>query len=215
MQHTLTQAQRTRLDGIRRIANPVAAAVAHRHDITSVKKNGSIRIGTTHFLVLSVSTYTEEDWDWKKKPAKPDVVTELELLNLATGEKTYLEWSKDDEVEMCLTERELRLRDLCDDERQQIDDTDLPQIVEDEDSVFLNGRRFDYDDDDSWAAGYRRDGTAEVEYLRSYEFACGESYLSIEEWFQDGKGKGRKTHKVYLSRPVRASEVKVLALGSD
>ncbi|HRF90916.1 MAG TPA: DUF4178 domain-containing protein, partial [Desulfobacter postgatei] len=133
------------------------------------------------YIIQEINKYQEASEDYSK--LKDYFVTELTCLCLETGAVGHFEWEIDDELEVCVTLEQIKFKRLTDEEGQPIDEDDLDQIVEDEDTIVYAGETFDYDDD--WAAVYRRNGKEEKVYM--YEFVNNRSslFITIEEW-QDG-----------------------------
>jgi hypothetical protein len=126
---------------------------------------------------------------------------------METGAVGHFEWEIDDELEVCITLDQIKFKRLTDEEGQPIDEDDLDQIVEDEDTIVYAGETFDYDDD--WAAVYRRNGKEEKVYM--YEFVNNRSslFITIEEW-QDGD---KEEYRIYISKPVNPLELLLISKG--
>lgn len=157
------------------------------------------------YIVQEINTYQEASDNYSK--LKDYFVTELTCLCLETGAVGHFEWEFDDELEVCITLDQTKFKRLTDDEGQPIDEDDLDQIVDDEDSIVYAGETYDYDDD--WAAVYRRNGREERVYM--YEFVNNRSalFITIEEW-QDGD---KEEYRIYISRPVDPAEVTLIIRG--
>jgi len=160
--------------------------------------------GRTYFI-QEINKYQEAGEDYSK--LKDYFVTELTCLCLETGTVGHFEWEIDDELEVSITLEQTKFKRLTDDEGRPIDEDDLDQIIEDEDSIVYAGETFDYDDD--WAAVYRRNGKEEQVYM--YEFVNERSsmFLTIEEW-QDGD---KEAYRIYTSKPVNPAEVTFISKG--
>jgi len=160
--------------------------------------------GSTYFI-QEINKYQEAGEDYSK--LKDYFVTELTCLCLETGTVGHFEWEIDDELEVSITLEQTKFKRLTDDEGRPIDEDDLDQIIEDEDSIVYAGETFDYDDD--WAAVYRRNGKEEQVYM--YEFVNERSsmFLTIEEW-QDGD---KEAYRIYTSKPVNPAEVTFISKG--
>ncbi len=165
-----------------------------------------ICLGST-YIIQEINKYQEASEDYSK--LKNYFVTELTCLCLETGAINHFEWEIDDELEVCITLDQIKFKQLADDDGQPIDEDDLDQIVDDEDSIVYAGETFDYDDD--WAAVYRRNGNEEYVYM--YEFVNERSslFITIEEW-QDGD---KEEYRIYISKPVNPAELTLISRGGD
>ncbi len=163
-------------------------------------------LGST-FMIQEINTYQEASEDYST--LTDYVVTELTCLCLETGAVGHFEWEFDDELEMSMTLNQTRFKELTDDGGQPIDEDDLDQIVDDEDSIVYAGETFDYEDD--WAAVYRRNGKEEQVYM--YEFVNADSslFLTIEQWQDQGKAQ----YRIYISKPVNPAELTLIFRGGD
>ena len=157
------------------------------------------------YIIQEINKYQEASEDYSK--LKDYFVTELTCLCLETGAVGHFEWEIDDELEVCVTLEQIKFKRLTDEEGQPIDEDDLEQIVEDEDTIVYAGETFDYDDD--WAAVYRRNGKEEKVYM--YEFVNNRSslFITIEEW-QDGD---KEEYRIYISKPVNPLELVLISKG--
>lgn len=157
------------------------------------------------YIIQEINKYQEASEDYSK--LKDYFVTELTCLCLETGAVGHFEWEIDDELEVCITLDQIKFKRLIDEEGQPIDEDDLDQIVEDEDTIVYAGETFDYDDD--WAAVYRRNGKEEKVYM--YEFVNNRSslFITIEEW-QDGD---KEEYRIYISKPVNPLELVLISKG--
>ncbi|MGM0656245.1 MAG: DUF4178 domain-containing protein [Thermodesulfobacteriota bacterium] len=157
------------------------------------------------YIIQEINKYQEASEDYSK--LIDYFVSELTCLCLETGAVGHFEWEIDDELEVSITLDQTKFKQLTDDEGRPIDEDDLDQIVEDEDSIVYAGKTFDYDDD--WAAVYRRNGKEEHVYM--YEFVNDRSslFLTIEEW-QDGD---KEDYRIYISKPVKPAELTFIYRG--
>ncbi|WP_321494949.1 DUF4178 domain-containing protein [uncultured Desulfobacter sp.] len=157
------------------------------------------------YIIQEINTYQEASDNYSK--LEDFFVTELTCLCLETGVLGHFEWEFDDELEVCITLDQTKFKRLTDDEGQPIDEDDLDQIADDEDSIVYAGETYDYDDD--WAAVYRRNGREERVYM--YEFVNNLSalFITIEEW-QDGD---KEEYRIYISRPVDPAELTLITRG--
>ena len=158
--------------------------------------------GDTYY-VLEKSRYEEMSEDFKIP--QDFTVTELTCLCLETGHTGHFEWEYDDELEVSITLDQTNFKRITDEEGQSVDEDDLDQIVDDEDSIVYAGEKFLYDDD--WAALYKKQ-SGKTEKVYMYEFKNESSTLSItiEEWTDSSK----EEYRIYISKKVRPDEITVL-----
>lgn len=169
-----------------------------------------LKVGNEVYVVQQTATYTETNNKHTKD--RGYVATELVLFSLKTGEIRFIEWAKDDFLEISFTERKLKRTELqgslCDDEGAPFDiDEDIDECAENEWGLRLNGDLYPYDDD--WACRFvSSDGREHEAHL--YEFGSDEvGWLTIEAW-RDGKGW---EYEVYLSNPVPERAIEIVSLG--
>lgn len=163
-------------------------------------------LGNTYFI-QEINKYQETSGDYSK--LKDYFVTELTCLCLETGAVGHFEWEVDDELEVTITLNQTKFNRLTDDEGQPIDEDDLDQIVDDEDSIVYAGETFEYDDD--WAAVYRRNGKEERVYMYEFVNDLSSMYLTIEEWQDEDK----EEYRIYISKPVEPAEITLISRGGD
>ena len=84
----------TQFDAIRAMPTPIAPHERHRVTIEDVKEGGYVRVAGELHRVVQLSRYEEKKSRWY----------ELELLGLQSGEKLYVEWERDDEVEVSVNQ---------------------------------------------------------------------------------------------------------------
>ena len=72
--------------------------------LAALVTGGYLDIHDATYEVVAVSKYLDVKWDNFKKRKKDYWVTELELFHLLSGEKTFVEWEIDDDVEFALTQ---------------------------------------------------------------------------------------------------------------
>lgn len=181
-----------------------------RKNIKDVREGGYLRFDDKTFMVVDISTYAETDEKFRKTGSS---WTELRLLCLETGETVWLEWEEDDDIEMYLTLRSLSFRDIRDDEGGSIDDDDLDDLADDQDSITLRGKTFDYDDD--YGALYKRGGKGRDQkgdkvYFYDFVAADGEC-ITVEEWLE---GHDKYSYELFLSRPLDAASVEIVSTGT-
>ncbi len=202
---------RERIDRIRSIdpSRVIPVVERHRHSIKDLSAGAVMSHEGKVYLVRGVSVYTETNDDFSKE--KDCSWYELTLINVTTGEQAFIEWEEDDDVVIYLTRRALSFRDLRDENGERIDEDDLDQIVDDEDSVFYEGKEFEYDDD--YAAHYRRGTSAGREkkgdkaYFYEFLGPKGDA-ITIEEW-KDGKND--YSYELFFSTKVKALTIIALA----
>lgn len=182
----LSNTQAERLNRIREIGEVNTKLVSSK--IEEVKKGSVIMIDQMTFFVDDVyhNSYKKESWK------------ELQLFNLLTGETRYLEVSKDDRIELCLTEKTLKMSVL------PVRILDIEDMAEEEEGEFnFNGKTFYYEDD--YEFNFQREGSDKSEKVYLYEFESeDETYLSVEDWDGD--------LEVHISRDLSLSRVKILSL---
>ena len=188
--------------------SPVAEQRRCKQDIRKVKKGGYLEIKGTTYLVSEVFRYLEVKWSSFKKKKNEYWVTELQLLNVITGEKTFIEWEFDDELEIGQTVAEVQLKDLTENGKP-ISRKTLDDIAEEEYGILKHkGKKYHYVEDDTWAALFYRNQTDEPLQVRMYEFKGDDgSYLTLELW-EDEDSKPER--EAFISRELAASAIKVL-----
>ena len=137
--------------------------------------------------ILSRHIYREGESTW------------YELEGDRGDEKVWIEFEQDDELEISVKVKELKLRELG------ISKSDLEEMDEEEEGEFTyNGEKFFYED--SGEAVFYRHGVeenAERHYYYDFENDKGDKYISAEDW--DG------ALDVTLSYPVKKSQITVLS----
>ncbi len=169
------------------------------------------------FFVKQISRYQETSEDYSHMLDYE--VHELTCLCMETGKTVYFEWEYDDELEVTKTIESIKFSQLTDDNGEKIDHDDLDQIVEDEDMVIYQGKKFWYEDD--WAAIYQREETSEKkEPVYFYEFQEENQplFLTIERWAQSSKdsshGRSKKEYQIFISQPVSPGEITLITKGA-
>jgi hypothetical protein len=124
-----------------------------------------------------------------------------ELECSAGDEKFWIEVEKDDELEISITLRKLKLSDLgvSKSELEKIDDTE-------EGTIDYDGTQYEYED--SGKAEFLRDGNtddAEEFYFWDFESEDEQHFLSVEKW-SDG------SFEASYSEPLKASQISVFSL---
>lgn len=202
----------TRLKAIRGLTAP-SGETTQPLSISDINAGGYLEIDGDTYLVKQLHRYLDVKWKSFGKRKKDYWVTELQLFNVLTGQNTFLEWEYDDELEICLTLSQVKLRDILFNDNA-ITRKDIEAIAEQEQgSVTYNGAHFHYSDDDTWAALFYRDNTQEPEKVRMYEFASSnDQYLTIELWENEDDKPEREA---FISREVSERSVKVLQASGD
>lgn len=203
-----------RLNAIRGL-NPLSPTKCAEINIQSVHKGGYFDLDGQTWLVERVNRYLDVKWKNFKKRSQEYWVTELKLFSLNTGNTTYLEWEVDDELEICQTDSEIKLRDIQYGGKP-ITHNDIA-FIEDEEygQVNVNGRTFHYSDDDTWAGLFYSDTSPDKEIpVRCYEFESDDNqYLTIELW--QGAKSERPEREAFISHSVKGSSIQILQIGSN
>lgn len=177
-------------------------------DFAKVTPGTVIGLEGKTYCVFSVSHYDE--WSWNFKKDEKFRVHEWGMTCLETGENAWFEWEKDDVVTAYLSSRKLDSDPSvfgAKDWKSFLDDDRLDRSLK----IRFEGGVFTYDDEESWAAKYYRDGAGEPQLVRAYEFGSqGPENLTIEVWGRDGSGGV----EIWLSGQVPPSAVTLLARGS-
>jgi hypothetical protein len=197
----------TQFQAIRGLS-PEAGQRPCKQDIRQVKKGGYLEIKGDTYLVSEAFRYLEVKWSSFKKKKNEYWVTELQLLNVLTGEKTFIEWEFDDELEVSQTVSEVQLKDLTEN-GQPLTRKILDDIAEEETGIIkYKGKSFHYIEDDTWAALFYRNATDEPLQVRMYEFKGDDGTgLTLELWEEEDSKPEREA---FISRELSASAIKVL-----
>ncbi len=184
-------------DATRAMPTLIPPSARYRYSIEDVKQGGYLRTAGQTLQVVTISKYVEKgDSGWH----------ELELYSLSNGDTVYLEWEKDDEIEISLNQPAISLREIgkTTEEIEKMSE-------EDEGSIQYGGRTYHYDDD--YPATYVRGGTGQGEPVYTYDFETPDERwcLSVEEW---GDEKAGYEYEVYVSEYLEADAIEVLALGA-
>ncbi len=182
-------------------------------DITAIKKGGFIELNSDTWKVINYHSYLDVKWD-DFSPRKKDYwVIEFELYSLSHGTKTYLEWEIDDELEICLTDSTVKLREILFDGKS-LTRKILDYIADEEEGeVKYKGVKYYYSDDDTWAGLFFRNAEDAKSKsnsipLRAYEFESNAGqYLTIESWQQ---GDDKIEREAFVSHAIKSSALQVL-----
>ena len=193
-----------KLAAIRGLIPPVQAG----GEINIVEQGGYIDINEITYKVISATRYLDVKWSNFKKRKNAYWVTELQLLGLLSGEKTFIEWEVDDELEVSQTLSQVNLRDVSYAGRP-IKRADIVDISEEEEGeVKCNGKSFHYSEDDTWAALYYRSQSSEPLQVRMYEFEASDGeYLTIELWENEDSKPEREA---FISKSLNPRSITVL-----
>lgn len=208
LDNALKRSYSKKFDAIRRLVPEMLIPEDDRWKtpLQDLNVGGFLRYQDKTCIVERAGKYFEFSEDFKKK--KKYNWTELRLFCIETGETINIEWEIDDDIEISVTLKEIKFRDLKDDEGADIDEDDLDEICEKGWEIFYKGKRFKYDDD--YAAKYYRGFSKESdEKLYVYEFlANNKEMISIEEW---DSGSGDESYEIFVSRSASEDEFELLA----
>ena len=182
-------------DAIRSMPVPIPRAERYRSSIEQVGARGYIRVVGQLCQVLDVHRYREKKWEWY----------EIELFNIESGDTLYLEWEKDDELEVSLNQPPITLRDIgaTADEIEEMSD-------EEEGTIRYDGKSYEYEDD--YGAVFYRGGAGEGEPVYVYDFETSDERwcLTVEEWGDERDGY---EYEVYVSEYLEPETIEVLVVG--
>lgn len=184
-------------DAIRAMPEPIASRERYRHGIEEVGTGDYLRVSGELHRVELVSEYREKSSRWH----------ELELFGLESGTPCYVEWEKDDEIEVSVNGPELSLGDIgvTADQIEEMSD-------EETGSISYDGRTYHYDDD--YGAVYLRggssgDGTEEKVYFYDFETRDERYCLAVEEW---GDASTGYEYVAFVSEYVEPETIEVVAV---
>lgn len=169
--------------------------------VQEATKGAFVRYKGELYRVANRHRYVEGRWEW----------FELRLESVMDGSTVWLEWEIDDDLELTQSVRKLSWSDLRDEDGEYIDSGDLKQIIGDEDSVFYQGREYEFEEY-AKKVKYHPDCAAEADEakLRILDFWADEvNALSIECWTEDGKTE----YEIWLSKAVDPRSVELVAAG--
>jgi len=197
-----------RLEAIRGL-KPIPEAEMSKYSIKDLKVGGYFSFRNQNWLVLSISRYLETKWEDFSPLKEKDWTYELTILSLKTGEKRYIEYYEDDDIEIYFTEKEVKLTELG------LTRADLEEIADEEEgTINFDGKSFEYSDDETSAARYfRKEDDKEGIPVRLYEFEAGSASLTIEAWSDDANDV-RPDREAYLSSEVSSSDIGILQLST-
>lgn len=141
-------------------------------------------------IITARHTYDEDGYRWH------------ELEGEKGAEKVWIDIEEDDELELSICLRKLKLSDLA------VSGRDLDQMEDDDDGeIQFEGQKFFYEESGD-ATFYRnsdRSQRGESFHYFDFETKDGTQYLSIERW-------SPKEYAVHLSEPLRPGQIKVFSL---
>lgn len=165
-----------------RMENVGAGAVLHLTGIGSEMEEFDLK-------VISKHTYRQGESSW------------YELECDRGEEKVWIDMEEDDELELGISLRKLKLNDIG------LKKADLEKMDDDEEGSFeFEGRKYWLEDSDE-AVFYRYsdDKNAEMFYYWDFESKDGKHFISVECW-SDG------SYDVTYSEPIKLSQVTVYSL---
>ncbi|MDD3597449.1 DUF4178 domain-containing protein [Sulfuricurvum sp.] len=186
-----------RFDAVRTLRNPIDFSEQHRFALTDLKKHGFLDLEGTLYLVQDFFLYEKRNkqgktvWKWN----------ELELFGIENGDIRYLEYEVDDGLEISLTYKELKLRELGTTMEK------IRSIADREDGkIIFNDTTYYYDDD--YKVYFVKNGEEHEVIL--YEFESeNDQFLTIEAW-----GEENDDYEIFLSLPIQECSIVLVALGS-
>lgn len=201
----------SRLKAIRGL-EPLPEKERASYNITDIKKGGYMELDGETWKVINVFMYLDVKWS-NFKPRKNDYwITELELFSLNTGETIYVEWELDDKLEICRTDALVKMRDIQF-EGKSLKSSDLEYIADEEEGdVQVNGVRYSYSEDDTWAGlFFKGRGEKTGVPMRAYEFeSSAGKFLTVETWHEDDDE--RPDREAFLSHSVRGENIAILQI---
>lgn len=135
--------------------------------------------------------YEEDGFQW------------FELEGESASGKVWIDVEEDDEIEVSVSVRKLRLSDLGL-TRESLDE----MVRRDEGTITFEGRTYEYEDDGE--ASFMRNGDrARSERLRYWDFESedGKWFIAIEAWGDE--------YQAHLSQAVSLSQIEVFSLGGN
>ena len=202
-----------RLEKIRKIRPEDLVLQKDRDRLTvmDLKPDGFFELEGRHYSVSGICTYEETTEDYARK--LDYTVTEMVCLEMETGKTVNVEFEFDDELEVTVSMDRISFSDLADEAGEAgeaVDSDDLDQIVKDQDVLVFGSEKFRYEDD--WAAVYNCRGKAEKVMMYEFENDSGTKYITVEEWEPD---KNKPEYRIFLSRPVSISKIRIITRGAQ
>lgn len=177
---------------------PVTIPFAKRSTkrIEDMSKGTFFRFEGNVWLVRRVDQYRESDgFTWK----------EMQILNLHTGNVSYLEWEVDDEIEISYTISSMKMHDVKNKSNLSVDMNEIKKMADDEHgSLFYAEKQFKYDDD--YKVEYLQEGRS-PEKAKFFDFVSFDGYcISFERWGE----KNAYEYQTWLSRLVKRKEIEII-----
>jgi hypothetical protein len=160
--------------------------------LTDIKLGSFLKVDDVMYKVVDTYKYKYKKEKW----------VELKLYSLVDETTKFLEVEVDDEIELTLTEEQLKLRSL------NISKADLSNIrsEDDADDISYNGKKFIYED--NYPVKFKKKDDADWQKCYLYEFEAGnkgrKEYITIEDW--DGEVL------VYRSIDLSPSRVEIVSI---
>ena len=201
---------KVRLDTIREL-NVLTESKARKLSVKDLVEGSFLELDKNVFKVKSVSRYLDVKWSSFAPRKNNYVITEIELFSINSGEKGYLEWEEDDELEIYLTTDLVKLRDISV-SGKILTTSLLEDIAEEEEGVVsFNGVSYEYSEEDTWAGRFSKSGDLKDGIpMRAYEFESNDGKsLTIETWHEDSDEKPDR--EAFLSKQIKPSAIKILA----
>ena len=182
-------------DAVRSMPTPIPPRERYRHGIEDVGVGSYLRCGGELYRVESISEYREKGGRW----------SELECFSVTSGGITWIEWEKDDEVEISVNGPELSLAQIgvTADRVEEMSDEEAGKIS-------FEGRTYHYDD---YEATYLRDGAGQGEKVYFYDFETKDEKfcLTVEEW---GDAASGYEYVAFVSEYVEPDAIEVVVLAA-
>lgn len=165
------------------------------HSVLELKQGSFFIYEKELYLVEEVGIYNEKGFKWN----------ELECYNINKDQRVYFEVEKDDEIEMSITLKEIKLNQInkTPDQIEEISDNE-------EGSLIYNGkltdRTFEYEDD--YGAKWSRNGESYKVYFYDFVNRAGE-YVTLEEW---EIGQNEYEYKAYLSKEIFHENITIVKI---
>jgi hypothetical protein len=174
-----------RFDELRSM-KPVSQDERYKLKVTDLQEGSFIKLNNKTYKVTDEFVYRYKKDRW----------TELQLMCVEDESIIYIEIEVDDEVEIYLTETELKLREIG------VSKSDLEELVDEEGSIKYGGIKYWYEDDYKvkFSRASDEDNTEDV-YIYEFE-SDNDEYLTIEEW--DG------SYEVFLSTELNKKRLEIV-----
>jgi hypothetical protein len=184
-------------DALRAMPAPIPARERYRYGVEDARAGSCLRLRGELCQVLSLSEYREKSGSW----------WELECFGLESGETLWVEWERDDEVEISVSGPALSLQQIGVSAGQVEEMSD-----EEEGRISFGGRTYHYDDD--YGATYFRDPSSAGEPVYFYDFETrdGRHGLTVEEWGDASQGY---EYEAFASESMGPDEIEVVALSGS